>query len=250
MLHFSTINKWAELFATIIADYVITEAVEPYFERRPRGLIRRKLHPGLRYVDVNLFKPLRSITQRENVIGFIGRLEEEKGIIDFIKIIKIVAHTAKASGIDVKFYIVGGGRLELLVRDMITKLLREGINVKFYGFVEHHLLPSILSEIKILALPYKSHMEGIPSVIMEAFACGTPIVAYDTGLISSIILNGKNGFIVTRNSYRDMATVIIESLKNPETLEIISQSERKTAENLFSFEAAVKRYFLLLRRLV
>jgi glycosyltransferase involved in cell wall biosynthesis len=241
------INKCMELLATILADCIVTEAIIPRFEKRPRGSIPKKLQPGLRYIDLELFKPLKGVMQRENIIGFIGRLEEEKGIMDFIKIMPIVAKALKN---DVRFYIVGGGILEPQIKNVALKFLSKGIDVKFYGFLEHDLLPYVLNEMKILLLPYKSPLEGVPTVLLEAFACGTPIIAYNFGIIGCIIINGKTGYLVPQNSYSDLAITVINILTNPTSLNIISQNERKIATTYFSYKAAINRYSALMQRLL
>jgi glycosyltransferase involved in cell wall biosynthesis len=192
---------------------------------------------------------LKNIDERSNEVGFIGRLEEEKGIIDFIKLVRLVVIKAKQFKINVSFYVVGNGKLELLVKNTVARFLSEGINIRFHGFIENKLLPNVLNETKILVLPYKSPAEGIPTTILEAFACGTPVIAYDTGLISLIVRNQVTGFVVPRGNYKAVADLILKLLSNQSVLSRISYNQRKFAEASLSFEKAINRYLLLMKRL-
>jgi glycosyltransferase involved in cell wall biosynthesis len=207
------------------------------------------LHPGLRYISLDKFNLFKSIDQRENIIGFIGRLEEDKGVIDFLKISQLVSLKARKTGLDTSFYIAGLGILEKVVRSITARMEDKGISIQYFGFVENDLLPTILNETKILVLPYKSPAEGIPTVVLEAFACGTPIIAYDTGLISSIIRNQITGFIVTKGDYKALADLILKLLSEQLILSQISNNQRKFAESSLNFEKAASRYLLLMKRL-
>lgn len=238
-----------EILASILADMIVTEALLPHFETRPRGLFPYKLHPGLRYINLDRFKLLKTIDQRENVIGFIGRLEEDKGVIDFIKISQLISLKTRKHGLNARFYIVGSGRLDKVVRSITARMSDKGMDIKFYGFIENDLLPTILNETKILILPYKSPAEGVPTVVLEAFACGVPVIAYDTGLIKSVVINELTGFVVPINNYKAIVNLVVQLLSHRELLMNISRIQRKFAEEFLSYEKALERYEALFTRL-
>jgi glycosyltransferase involved in cell wall biosynthesis len=243
------VENYMEILASILADIIVTEALLPHFETRPRGLFPYKLHPGLRYINLDRFKLLKTIDQRENVIGFIGRLEEDKGVIDFIKISQLISLKTRKHGLNARFYIVGSGRLDKVVRSITAKMSDKGMDIKFYGFIENDLLPTLLNETKILILPYKSPAEGIPTVVLEAFACGVPVIAYDTGLIKSVVINELTGFVVPINNYKAIVNLVVQLLSHRELLMNISRIQRKFAEEFLSYEKALERYEVLFTRL-
>jgi len=243
------VENYMEILASILADIIVTEALLPHFETRPRGLFPYKLHPGLRYINLDKFKLLKTIDQRENVIGFIGRLEEDKGVIDFIKISQLISLKTRKHGLNARFYIVGSGRLDKVVRSITAKMSDKGMDIKFYGFIENDLLPTLLNETKILILPYKSPAEGIPTVVLEAFACGVPVIAYDTGLIKSVVINELTGFVVPINNYKAIVNLVVQLLSHRELLMNISRIQRKFAEEFLSYEKALERYEVLFTRL-
>jgi len=243
------VDDYIEILASILANAIMTEALLPHFEKRPRGFFSHKLHPGLRYIDLDKFKLLKTIDKRENIIGFIGRLEEDKGVIDFIKISQFISLKTRKSNLNARFYIVGSGRLDKVVRSITARMNDKGVNIQFYGFVENDLLPTIFNETKILILPYKSPTEGVPTVVLEAFACGVPIIAYDTGLIKSVVINGVTGFVVQLNNYKAIADLAVQLLSHHELLVNISRNQRKFAENFLSYEKASERYSILFAKL-
>jgi glycosyltransferase involved in cell wall biosynthesis len=243
------VENYMEILASILADMIVTEALLPHFETRPRGLFPYKLHPGLRYINLDRFKLLKTIDQRENVIGFIGRLEEDKGVIDFIKISQLISLKTRKHGLNARFYIVGSGRLDKVVRSITARMSDKGMDIKFYGFIENDLLPTILNETKILILPYKSPAEGVPTVVLEAFACGVPVIAYDTGLIKSVVINELTGFVVPINNYKAIVNLVVQLLSHRELLMNISRIQRKFAEEFLSYEKALERYEALFTRL-
>jgi glycogen(starch) synthase len=118
-------------------------------------------------------------------ITFIGRLEPWKGPDLFIKLArKIVNHNKN----DIRFTVVGDGSLK-------NKLLNKtrDLPITFLGTVNHDKIPEVLSETTILILP--SRLEGLPTVCIEASACGVPIIASNVGGTSEIVQHGYNGFL-------------------------------------------------------
>ena len=111
--------------------------------------------------------------------------------------------------------------------------------VKFVGWISHDELPRYLNELKLLVLP--SYTEGLPNIMLEAMACGTPVLATLVGAIPDIIKDGETGFIMENNSPECIAQNIIRALNHP-NLERIAQNARALVEREFTFEKAVERY--------
>ena len=76
--------------------------------------------------------------------------------------------------------------------------------------------------------------------MLEAMACGTPVLATPVGSIPDIIKDSKNGFIMESNSPKCIADNIVRVLNNP-NLDELSNNERIYITQ-FSFDAAVDRY--------
>jgi glycosyltransferase involved in cell wall biosynthesis len=80
--------------------------------------------------------------------------------------------------------------------------------VKFLGKISHNELPAYYNMADLLALPSK--MEGVPMVILEALACGRPILATAVGGIPDLLVNGKNGVLMNEGSIIELAKGITD----------------------------------------
>jgi glycosyltransferase involved in cell wall biosynthesis len=109
------------------------------------------------------------------VVGFIGRLEQVKGPNRFLDL------AARYPG-DAGFVLIGPGSLERALR---KRVMTEGLaeRVAFMGEVPE--TTGYLSQFDVLALP--SRHEGFPMVLLEAAACGVPLVAFDVGGVAEVL---------------------------------------------------------------
>lgn len=111
-------------------------------------------------------------------VGFVGRLSPEKNIPVILKCAKSLP--------DISFVIVGSGPQENILKHM-SKTLK---NVFFVG--KQSNVEEFYAAFDVLMLP--SSMEGLPLVLLEAMAVGTPVIASNVGAIKEII-NSQNGFL-------------------------------------------------------
>ena len=184
------------------------------------------------FLDFDKFKMDKPLTERDNLIGYIGRLSQEKGISSFMEATpKVVATTD-----GVTFLIVGAGQLRPQVEEHANK---SNNKVRFVGWIPHDELPEYLNKLKLLVLP--SYTEGLPNIMLEAMACGTPVLATPVGATPDIIKDGDTGFIMESNSPECIAENIVRALNHPD-LEQIARNARALVEREFTYEAAVERY--------
>jgi glycosyltransferase involved in cell wall biosynthesis len=122
-------------------------------------------------VDTRLFRPLtlRKYTAFPKELLFVGRLDASKGIETLLLAFKEVSNK-----IDTRLTIVGAGR-EASKLVSLTKALR--LPVTFLGQIPNQDMPDIYNQADLLVLP--SFSEGMPSVVLEAMACATPVIASD-----------------------------------------------------------------------
>jgi len=178
------------------------------------------------FVDSEKFTVSRPYENRDLIVGYVGRLEAEKGVEQFLQAAKL---TLSARG-DVRFLIVGDGSLR--------QELRRGIHderIAFRGLVSHAAVASYLNELALLVVP--SFTEGIPRVVLEAMSCGTPVLATDVGGIREVIKDGRTGFLLGTNNPELIATKVLFLARNHSLLRSISVESRKLAEDSFTFQA-------------
>ena len=125
---------------------------------------------------------------------------------------------------------------------------KENLNnkVELTRWIPHDELPDYLNELKLLILP--SYTEGLPNIMLEAMACGTPVLATPVGAIPDVITDGETGFILENNSPECIAENVMRAL-NHHDLEKIVKNARELVEKEFTYEAAVKRYRAILKEL-
>ena len=133
------------------------------------------------------------------------------------------------------------GRDGLLRNEIERDLNERNLNgkVKLAGWISHDNLPRYLNELKLIVLP--SYTEGLPNIMLEAMACGTPVLATPVGAIPNFIKDGETGFIMENNSPECIAKNVIRALNHP-NLEQISKKAHDMVEKEFTYEKAVNRY--------
>jgi len=118
---------------------------------------------------------------RGNYAVFVGRLSLEKGVRTLLSAWRSV------SGVPLK--ILGDGPLRV---ELESQVRTQGINAEFLGGVNREEVLAIVRGACLLVVPSECY-EGFPMVILEAYACGTPVVASRIGSLAEIVLDGETG---------------------------------------------------------
>lgn len=188
---------------------------------------------GAMYIDTNQFTVKKEIKDKRNLVGYIGRLAQGKGIPNFIKAMPLILKECN----DVEFLIGGDGPL---FDEIISELEDKGLHdkVKLTGWISHEELPDHFREIKLMVLP--SENEGVPAIVQEAMSCGVFVLATPVGAIPDLIQDSKTGFILEDNSPECIAKNVIRALEHP-NLEDIVKNARKLIEDEYSYGSMVKK---------
>lgn len=134
---------------------------------------------------------------------------------------------------DLKLVLCGDGPLrarmeEILSLKMISLGSRQDVN-------------SILPFARALLLP--SLIEGLPGVILEAMVSKVPVIAYDTGGISEVILNEKTGFLIAKGDERKFAAVLKEQVLAPGAdLSNLLANAYRLVEDSYSIESVSDQF--------
>jgi glycosyltransferase involved in cell wall biosynthesis len=232
------LKKWLikniERIAYKLADGIITTSKSnlEYVERnyKPRGI--HVLIPN--YVETGVFKPME-IAMKKGSICFIGRLTKQKNLFALLEALKGLPYTVS---------IIGSGEQEEQLKTFATT---NKVNAKFLGNIPNHDLPEILNQHELFILP--SLWEGMPKTLLEAMACGLPVIGTNVDGIKEVIERGENG-ILCGTDPKSIKEAII-NLMNDEMLKVfIGEKARKTAEERFSLDKLIERELALYRYLV
>ncbi|WP_346434747.1 glycosyltransferase family 4 protein [uncultured Methanoculleus sp.] len=191
------------------------------------------------YFDLNFFTITAPLADRPPLIGYIGSLGEVKGVQNFIQALPEILSNQP----DLRAFVGGDGQL----KEAITTALHErGVTtrVDLPGWISHDTLPKYLNQLRLIVLP--SYSEGLPNIMLEAMACGTPVLATPVGAIPDIIIDGKTGFIMENNSPECIAKNVIRALSSPD-LEQIAENGRRFVEENFTFEKTVENWRRILQ---
>lgn len=192
------------------------------------------------FVDKDLFPCLNTIKERKNIIGYFGVIARDKGVMELLLAIGELGEWLTQHDVQV---LIGGQGPQLSDLMDLTKSLGLSDFVRYLGWVPHTTLSTYLNELKLLVLP--SYSEGLPNIVLEAMACGTPVLVTPVGAIPDIIQDGNTGFIIPENSPRCIAREIVRAITDP-NLEEIAENARRLISEQFSYESTSKRYAELL----
>lgn len=161
------------------------------------------------------------INDQENIILFVGRLCYVKGVEYLIRAMNIIVNKKNKK---VKLIIIGDGE-ERQNLEKLTKELNLGNNVIFLGKIPNEKIAEFMASSDVFVLPSLS--EGFPSVILEAMACGLPIVATNVGGIPYVVNEEENGFLVMPKDSEQIAEKILFLLENKNISEEISKKNKE-----------------------
>ena len=137
------------------------------------------------------------------------------------------------------FIVIGNGPDR---KFMINRIRQLGIedSVRLAGFVSEKLLPPYYNAADYFVIPSSSG-EGLPMVLLEAMACGLPVIATTVGGMPEIIKDMVNGVLVPPRNKEALAQAISRLLSLKKESQTIGMESRKTIENNFNWDKNVRQ---------
>lgn len=173
-----------------------------------------------------------------------SRLLKDKGVREFVE----AASLLKARGVQAHFCLVGDidpANPSSLTPGEVDALAREGA-VEFWGYQDD--MAAVLPEATIVVLP--SYREGLPKVLLEAAACGRPVVTCDVPGCRDAIAPGQTGLLVPKQDSLRLADAIQTLLQHVPLMESMRIAGRKLAEEAFSSEAVAAHHLAIYDQLM
>ena len=192
---------------------------------------------GARYVDTDRFAVETPHEDRAAVVGYLGRLDEEKGIRE-------LAAVAGALPDGWTFRFVGDGDLRPWLESTLADEIDAG-RVEVTGWVDHDRVPAELNEMRLLVLPSQP-TEGLPTTILESLACGTPVYASPVSGVPDVVRDGETGFLLESRDPTALGEGL-ESILARDDLTTVARNGRALIESEYDFDAACDRYRAILR---
>lgn len=195
-------------------------------------------------VNLNLFKPT---IEPDGIITVVlaSRMLWDKGVGEFVK----ASAMLKAQGVSARFVLVGSPDLEnpRSIPEITLLEWHKSNVIEWWGKRED--MPEVFAKTHIICLP-TTYGEGIPKVLIEAAACGRPIVTTDAPGCREIVRDRVNGFLVPARNAVALAAALRKLINDRELREEMGAKGRQIVMEEFSEEKVVAETMAVYRELL
>ncbi|MEM7765620.1 MAG: TIGR03088 family PEP-CTERM/XrtA system glycosyltransferase [Pseudomonadota bacterium] len=213
------------------------------------GIAPEKLHHICNGVDTERFKPVDKAAARSGllpadvfpadaiVIGSVGRMEAIKDPLNLIDAFVALAEQDPEDQQRLRLLYVGNGALFQTVEQRVAE---SGFADRVWLAGSRDDVPALLPCMDVFALP--SLREGISNTILEAMACGVPVVATDTGGNPELVTDGKTGALVPVGDSAALAAALSRYVHDGDYRQSHSVAARDDAEKRLSLATMINHY--------
>ncbi len=192
----------------------------------------RVVHNG---VDCSRFTP-GGADRIPGLLLFVGRIDLRKGVFDLLEAF------SRIESKELTLQIVGKGPLFGMVERRIREM-KLGDRVLLRGHIPMDDLIELYQTAELFILP--SRYEGLPTVLLEAMACGAACVSADVGGVSELIRDGVDGALVPRASPDALAECIWQLHENPGKREELGSNARLRVVSSFSWPITASKHLTM-----
>jgi glycosyltransferase involved in cell wall biosynthesis len=245
------VNEMLDKFSLRWMDGVVCVSDGQATKVRRTGISPRRVHVIRNAIQIERFAKIDSAYHEllhgyfpkppGRIVGAAGRLSPEKGFGVLLQAAELVLQADPHAG----FVMFGEGPLrDVMARQIVARGLQDSFILA--GFRSD--LDCFIPHFDVLALP--SFTEGLPNVVLEAFAAAVPVVATAVGGTSEVVENGVNGFLVPPGDPQGLARGIIAVFQNADEGKTLGQRGRQRVREEFTFEAQALQYHRLFTSLM
>jgi glycosyltransferase involved in cell wall biosynthesis len=174
------------------------------------------------------------------VVGILAALRPEKNHELFLAGAKEIRQAIPAA----QFIVVGDGPKRPELEQLATDL---GIADAVHFVGSRSDVPALLAACDVVALT--SHNEASPVSILEALACGVPVVASNVGSVRETVVDGETGRLFPAGDLAAFVTATVDLLKSPADRQRLGAEGRQRVEARWSLDAMVRGYEQLIERI-
>lgn len=179
------------------------------------------------------------------LVLFASRMLWTKGVGEFVE----AASALKGAGVEARFVLAGridSGNPMGVPSDQLREWNDSG-KIEWWG--QRNDMPAVFAQSHIVCLP-TSYGEGVPKVLIEAAACGRPIVATDVPGCREIVHHNDNGLLVAAHDSAALAAALYRLINDRELRKRMGVRGREFAEREFSLEHVVEETLSLYGRIL
>jgi glycosyltransferase involved in cell wall biosynthesis len=212
-------------------------------------LLGREVRAVPKGVDAELFRPSGANKRSElkldgkHVILSVGRFVPIKNMALLVDAMAQL----KPADVSAHLVLVGEGPELAMLRERAERL---GVAraVTFAGYVDHHDLGPYFRTADVFALP--SDFDNSPNVVLEAMACGLPVVATDVGGVAEYVRSGRGGDLVPKGDATQMAGALGDWLTDAPRRREAAAFNRQRVVQEFSWRASATRLLEIYRETI
>jgi glycosyltransferase involved in cell wall biosynthesis len=238
------------------ADAVI--AVSGYIAGRLADIVRpERLHVipnmlDLAAIDAAIATPPTSVAPDTRYLLFVGKLERNKGahlLVDIFRDWRLETRDCENPYLqslisNLQVVVAGSGPLRA---DLERELVALGLRVRFLDWIDHSETLRLMAHCELLLFP-SAWGEPLSRVMLEAMACGAPILAMPTGGTPGAIEDGASGALALTPA--SFARRLVELLDRPEQRATLGAGGRQVARARYAREVVVEQMEKLYRSLI
>ena len=199
---------------------------------------------------IDIVPPISKNTKNKKIILYVGYLSYAKGFYDLLCTVPLIVKKNPL----VEFWFIGEELQK--ERNIILPIDRQKIKeaerirkdlssyLKYLGVVEHSKIFGIMKASDIFVLP--SYSEGFPMVVLEAMACGLPVIASRTGAIPDFLKEGESGYLINPGNIMELAEKIIFLLENYELCKNMGKANRIYVENNLTLRHIIPKFIKII----
>ena len=186
-------------------------------------------------VDIDKFRSVIPEWRPENIftIGTVKSLEKQYGVDILIRAFAII-NRRHPSG-NLRLLVVGDGSERKMLEQMVDRMNLND-KVEFAGGVEHRLVPDYLSRMDVFAA--LSRRESFGVAVLEASACGIPVVVSNIGGLPEVVQDGRTGIIVPLDHHA-AADAIEKIILNPKLGRAMGLQGRRFVSQIYDWNVSV-----------
>lgn len=197
-----------------------------------RGIPRNSISVIPCGIDTDIYTPGEPEAEKGTFL-YVGRLKKYKGIHLILKAMALL----RAEGMECRLVVLGTGDYEEKLKRRSSALGLDGA-VSFEGFVPQERKLYWLR--RAWAAVFPSEKEGWGLTVIEANACGTPVIASDSEGLRDSVSDGSTGILVPHGSVEDLACQMKKLVEEPERRERLGRRAVQWAGN-FSWETTAEK---------
>lgn len=188
-------------------------------------------------------RPDAHIARQPFTLGYVGRLVPEKGIADLISALATLPS-------HIQLRIIGtGSHADTLIAH--ASAVGVASRITWHSPVASHAMPSVMQGLDALVLPSRTTTnwkEQFGRVLIEAMACGVPVIGSDSGEIPHVIADG--GIVYPEGNHTALAHAIAQLVTNPQLYADYSQKARQRVQQHYTQRALARQYLQIYQHML